>query len=63
MKLKLIFEVENETGDGFKNISKTFSKFVDGVTDDSLKAFANAYNSLLTSNSYESYKIVTQLIA
>lgn len=60
MKLKIKFDV-NE-GQEVKKVSRTFSNLDDALTNDELKAFANAYVKLSKIESYSFEKITEEIL-
>ena len=60
MKLKLVFAVKSKITGQIKDVSKSFSRLDEEVTDEGLRQFATAYAGLVDKNSFESYKIITE---
>ena len=60
MKLRIKFDV-NE-GQEVKKVSRTFSNLDDALTNDELKAFANAYVKLSEIESYSCEKITEEIL-
>ena len=60
MKLKIKFDV-NE-GQEVKKVSRTFSNLDDALTNEELKAFANAYVKLSEIESYSFEKITEEIL-
>ena len=63
MKLKIVYDIVEEITGKVKSLSRTFSSLVEGVADEGLKKFAQAYVALTNANEHKAYKIETRELA
>lgn len=63
MKVKIMYELADKLSGKIKKASKTFSNFVKGISDESLKEFVRAYTSLMDVEKEVAVKIVTSELA